>query len=87
MTYSDTYKENLASRLPTFLTSNVFVEEYLTEREKFVVPVKAIGARALLDFPDQVNFSTCPVKYSSTKTLLVRNVGNREARFSLYVSE
>ncbi|XP_033625714.1 hydrocephalus-inducing protein homolog [Asterias rubens] len=59
----------------------------MTEREKFVVPVKAIGARALLDFPDQVNFSTCPVKYSSTKTLLVRNVGNREARFSLYVSE
>lgn len=34
----------------------------ITEREKFLVPVKAIGARAILDFPDEVNFGTCPVK-------------------------
>lgn len=34
----------------------------VTEREKFVVPVRAIGARALLDFPDKVNFPTSPVK-------------------------
>eukprot|EP00079_Xenopus_tropicalis_P024447 XP_012817094.1 PREDICTED: hydrocephalus-inducing protein homolog isoform X1 [Xenopus tropicalis] len=55
----------------------------VTEREKFVVPVRAIGARALLDFPDQLNFLLCPVKYNSQKTLLVRNIGNREARFQL----
>jgi len=55
----------------------------ITEREKFVVPVKAIGARALLDFPDEIHFSAAPVKYSSTKTILVRNVGNREAKFQL----
>lgn len=34
----------------------------ITEREKFVVPVKAIGARALLDFPDEIHFSAAPVK-------------------------
>ena len=34
----------------------------ITEREKFLVPVRAIGARAVLDFPDEVNFGTCPVK-------------------------
>ena len=34
----------------------------VTEREKFVVPVRAVGARALLDFPDEVNFSAAPVK-------------------------
>lgn len=34
----------------------------ITEREKFLVPVRAIGARAILDFPDEVNFGTCPVK-------------------------
>ena len=34
----------------------------ITEREKFLVPVKAIGARAILDFPDEINFGTCPVK-------------------------
>ncbi|KAF7242755.1 hypothetical protein EYD10_10907 [Varanus komodoensis] len=34
----------------------------ITEREKFIVPIRAIGARGILDFPDQLNFSTCPVK-------------------------
>ncbi|NXK55437.1 HYDIN protein, partial [Chauna torquata] len=51
----------------------------ITEREKFVVPIRAIGARAILDFPDQINFSVCPVKHTTQRTLLVRNVGNREA--------
>ncbi|NXT36809.1 HYDIN protein, partial [Pelecanoides urinatrix] len=55
----------------------------ITEREKFIVPIRAIGARAILDFPDQLNFSVCPVKYSTQKTLLVRNVGNREARYCI----
>ncbi|XP_026722889.1 hydrocephalus-inducing protein-like, partial [Athene cunicularia] len=55
----------------------------ITEREKFIVPIRAVGARAILDFPDQLNFSVCPVKYSSQKTLLVRNVGNREARYRI----
>ncbi|CAM9137276.1 unnamed protein product, partial [Bubo scandiacus] len=54
----------------------------ITEREKFIVPIRAIGARAVLDFPDQLNF-VCPVKYSSQKTLLVRNIGNREARYRI----
>ncbi|KAM6324924.1 hydrocephalus-inducing protein homolog [Podargus strigoides] len=55
----------------------------ITERETFVVPIRAKGARALLDFPEQLNFSVCPVKHSTQKTLLVRNTGNREARYSV----
>ncbi|XP_077166200.1 hydrocephalus-inducing protein homolog isoform X2 [Paroedura picta] len=55
----------------------------ITEREKFIVPIRAIGARGILDFPDQLNFSTCPVKYNTQKTLLVRNIGNREARYQI----
>ncbi|XP_059713712.1 hydrocephalus-inducing protein homolog [Haemorhous mexicanus] len=54
-----------------------------TEREEFIVPIWAIGARAILDFPDQLDFSKCPVNYSTQKTLLVRNVGDREACFQL----
>ncbi|XP_068267672.1 hydrocephalus-inducing protein homolog [Nyctibius grandis] len=54
-----------------------------TEREKFVVPIRATGARAILDFPDELNFSVCPVKYSTQKTLLVRNIGKWEARYSI----
>ncbi|NXL46323.1 HYDIN protein, partial [Podilymbus podiceps] len=58
----------------------------ITEREKFIVPIRAIGARAILDLPDQLNFSVCPVKYSTQKTLLVRNMGNREARYCISTS-
>ncbi|NWT91809.1 HYDIN protein, partial [Urocynchramus pylzowi] len=54
-----------------------------TEREEFIVPIRAIGARAILDFPDQLDFSKCPVKYSTQKTLLVRNVGNLEAHYQI----
>uniref|UniRef100_A0A2K6KCF4 HYDIN axonemal central pair apparatus protein n=1 Tax=Rhinopithecus bieti TaxID=61621 RepID=A0A2K6KCF4_RHIBE len=55
----------------------------VTEREKFIVPIKARGARAILDFPDKLNFSTCPVKYSTQKILLVRNIGNKNAVFHI----
>ncbi|NWI41840.1 HYDIN protein, partial [Picathartes gymnocephalus] len=54
-----------------------------TEREEFIVPIRAIGARAILDFPDQLDFSECPVKYSTQKTLLVHNLGNRVAHYQL----
>ncbi|XP_040437385.1 hydrocephalus-inducing protein homolog, partial [Falco naumanni] len=71
--------------LRLFLSLQDYFHELIciTEREKFVVPIRAIGARAILDFPDQVNFSACPVKYSTQKTLLVRNVGNRVARYCI----
>ncbi|NXD48612.1 HYDIN protein, partial [Corvus moneduloides] len=55
----------------------------ITEREEFIVPICAVGARAVLDFPDLLDFSECPVKYSSEKTLLVHNLGNRTARYHL----
>ncbi|NXB42422.1 HYDIN protein, partial [Leucopsar rothschildi] len=55
----------------------------ITEREEFIVPIRAIGARAILDFPGQLHFSECPVKYSTEKTLLVRNLGNRAAHYQL----
>jgi hydrocephalus-inducing protein len=59
----------------------------VTEREKFIVPVKCIGARAILDFPDEVNFQLGPVKHTSSKVLLVRNIGNKEAKFALKVDK
>ncbi|XP_003791425.1 hydrocephalus-inducing protein homolog isoform X2 [Otolemur garnettii] len=55
----------------------------VTEREKFLIPIKARGARAILDFPDKLNFSTCPVKYSTQKILLVRNIGKKDAVFHI----
>ncbi|XP_066183426.1 hydrocephalus-inducing protein homolog [Sylvia atricapilla] len=55
----------------------------ISEREEFIVPIRAIGARAILDFPDELDFFQCPVKYSTHRTLLVRNVGNRQACYQL----
>ncbi|NXY09427.1 HYDIN protein, partial [Pteruthius melanotis] len=55
----------------------------ISEREEFIVPIRAIGARAILDLPDQLDFLECPVKYSSEKTLLIRNLGNRVARYQM----
>ncbi|KAM7040273.1 hydrocephalus-inducing protein homolog [Acridotheres tristis] len=55
----------------------------ITETEELIVPIRAIGARAILDFPDELDFSECPVKYSTQKTLLVQNLGNRAAHYQL----
>ena len=66
MTYSDTYKENLASRLPTFLTSNVFVEEYLTGQvEKLTWSGKSSKARAPMALTGTTNFSRSVMQISS----------------------
>ncbi|XP_051658047.1 hydrocephalus-inducing protein homolog isoform X1 [Manacus candei] len=54
-----------------------------SEREKVSVPIRAIGAHPVLDFPDQLDFSSCPVNHSTQKTLLVHNTGNLEACYSL----
>ncbi|KXZ49496.1 hypothetical protein GPECTOR_21g722 [Gonium pectorale] len=54
-----------------------------TEREKFVVPVLAVGASAALDFPDLVDFGSVPAKVDTRQTVFVRNVGSKAAHFSL----
>ena len=55
----------------------------ISEREKFIIPIKCIGARGMIDIPDIIEFGNCPVKMEKSKTLYVRNVGNDVARFSL----
>uniref|UniRef100_A0A8D0AXJ9 HYDIN axonemal central pair apparatus protein n=1 Tax=Sander lucioperca TaxID=283035 RepID=A0A8D0AXJ9_SANLU len=55
----------------------------VTERERFEVPVRAIGPRAILDFRDSIHLPVCPVKASTERTQLVCNVGNSQAKFKL----
>ncbi|XP_027554064.1 LOW QUALITY PROTEIN: hydrocephalus-inducing protein homolog [Neopelma chrysocephalum] len=43
----------------------------ITNRGKFIVPIQAV----VLGFPAQLEFSVCPVKHSTQKTLLVCNLG------------
>ncbi|KAJ3142605.1 hypothetical protein HK100_000034 [Physocladia obscura] len=52
-----------------------------TEREKFLLPIRAFGARGILDFPDEIAFSDCPIRFVTTKTLYIRNIGNCPAKF------
>ncbi|XP_025153396.1 hydrocephalus-inducing protein [Harpegnathos saltator] len=48
------------------------------------VPVIAIGPRSVLDIPDQIEIPTTAVKISSSRTIVVRNVGDAPATFNFY---
>ena len=54
-----------------------------TEREKFIVPIRAVGSRPLMNFPDELAFGSCPVKSSTRKMMFVQNIGTSTARFRL----
>ncbi|XP_071423974.1 hydrocephalus-inducing protein homolog [Pithys albifrons albifrons] len=57
----------------------------ITEKGRVIVPIRAIGARPILDFPHQLDFSVCPVNSRVQKTLLVCNAGKLEARYHISV--
>jgi hydrocephalus-inducing protein len=65
------------------------IEEYaaslvcVTEREKFVVPLRAEGRKAMLVMPDAVPFPSLPVRSATPKVFVVRNVGSKPAEFTL----
>ena len=55
-----------------------------TEREKFIVPIRARGARGRLELTTAIEFgSACPCKVQSKRSVLMRNVGRRSTRFQL----
>lgn len=58
-----------------------------TNTEQYVVPIFARGPRPILDFPDEIVFPVVAVKNSVTKTILVRNVGDKPAEIVLAVDE
>ena len=57
--------------------------EFVTERERFFVPIHGVGPQAKLQLPDMVDFGTSPACYVSERTFLVRNTGNKAARINL----
>ncbi|GBG33770.1 Hydrocephalus-inducing protein-like [Hondaea fermentalgiana] len=59
----------------------------VTEREKFLVEISALGPWACMDFPDEIGFGTCPVNHENERTFLVRNIGERDTRFALRATE
>lgn len=55
----------------------------VTEREQFIVPIYAIGKRAMIDFPDALDFGNCPVKYITEKPVIIRNLGEKTTKWFL----
>jgi hydrocephalus-inducing protein len=55
-----------------------------TEREKFIVPMRTIGSRGVLEAPDDINFPKSPIKFASSKNVIVKGVGKRTAHFTLH---
>ena len=60
--------------------------ECVTEREKFLVSVRARGPRPCFEFPDAVDFGLQPVRVAAQEVFLLRNTGLRDGRFSLSVA-
>eukprot|EP00658_Telonema_sp_P-2_P011349 TRINITY_DN14309_c0_g1_i2.p1 TRINITY_DN14309_c0_g1~~TRINITY_DN14309_c0_g1_i2.p1 ORF type:complete len:774 (+),score=193.47 TRINITY_DN14309_c0_g1_i2:174-2495(+) len=53
--------------------------EFVTEREKFVVPVRGWGPQPKIQLPDHCDFGKIMACFESERTFLARNVGNKAA--------
>lgn len=59
----------------------------VTEREKFIVPIRAVGYRSMLDFPDTLDFGLVPVKHTAEKPVMIRNIGEKTTKWHIKVPE
>jgi hydrocephalus-inducing protein len=59
----------------------------VTEREKFEVPIRAVGCRAMLDFPDTLDFGLVPVKHTAEKPVMIRNIGEKTTKWNIKVPD
>ena len=55
----------------------------VTEREKFIVPIRAIGCKAVLDFPDSLDFGRVPVKHQVKRPVIISNTGEKASKWQL----
>ena len=46
-----------------------------TEREKFIIPIRALGLKTMIQFPDSVDFGECMVKHTTHKAIMISNIG------------
>ena len=59
----------------------------VTEREKFIVPLRAAGKAAALSMPDALSFPNVPVRASTVRTMVLRNVGSKGTAYRLAAAE
>ena len=54
-----------------------------TERETFIIPIRALGLSPKVSFPDEIRFGNSTVGVESREMILLKNTGNAAARFTL----
>lgn len=47
------------------------------------MPIIAVGKRAMIDFPDVLDFGACPVKFNTEKPVIIRNLGEKTTKWNL----
>lgn len=47
------------------------------------MPIYCVGKRAMIDFPDTLDFGNCPVKYMTEKPVIIRNLGEKTTKWFL----
>ena len=55
----------------------------ITEREKFIVPIRGIGCKVNIEYTDYIDFGEVPVKYKIEKPFIIRNVGEKITKWML----
>ncbi|KAI8923507.1 hypothetical protein BC831DRAFT_417141 [Entophlyctis helioformis] len=63
------------------------VIEFTTSFGKFYLPVKATLPEHVLEFPETVDFSLCPVRETAKKTFVLRNTGELVSCFEWEISK
>ncbi|KAJ3105560.1 hypothetical protein HDU97_007902 [Phlyctochytrium planicorne] len=63
------------------------VIEFTTSFGKFYLPIKATLPEHVLDFPDSIDFSLCPVKEIAKKTFILKNIGELASTYDWEISK
>ncbi|CAH8550445.1 unnamed protein product [Dicrocoelium dendriticum] len=58
----------------------------ITDRETYKIPIYCLGPRAILDFPDVIDFGSCTIKYNTSKFIMIRNVGKTASSVTLHTT-
>jgi hydrocephalus-inducing protein len=57
-----------------------------TEREKFIIPIRASGQRTMISFPDTIDFGECMVKHNTEKPVIISNIGEKPTKWAIEVN-
>ncbi len=58
----------------------------ITERENFIVRIRDIGCKVMLEFMDNIDFGDVPFKYRIEKPIILRNVGEKITKWMLKIN-